>query len=232
MTKNNIARVRSSSKSVEEIIPSMPLGPLGGISLSIPETESANLKLPNPDLLNYYQGRESRILWIDCDIDVGVLEIAKTIIQYNREDEKIPVEDRKPIKILLYTYGGDGQACFSLLDVIKLSKTPVYTVNMGLAMSAGLLILLAGHKRFCLKHSLSLAHSGSGGTQGTYESTKAQMEDYEHFVEEMRSYILENTTIDKKLMSKKKNQEWYLYAEDQLRYHIVDKIIDNLEDIL
>ena len=151
---------------------------------------------------------------------------------FNRIDKDIPVGSRKPIKLLLYSYGGDGQACFSLLDIIALSKTPVWTVNMGVAMSAGLLILLAGHKRFCLKNSTALAHSGSGGTCGTYEQTEAQMKDYQRFVKTMRDYIVERTDIDSKTLGKYKSKEWYLYADEQTKYRVVDKIIDDIDEIL
>ena len=103
---------------------------------------------------------------------------------------------------------------------------------MGVAMSAGLLILLAGHKRFCLKKSTALAHSGSGGAQGTYEQTEAQMKDYKRFVDTMRNYIVDRTHIDTKTLNKYKTKEWYLYSEDQLNYGIVDKIVDDIDEIL
>jgi ATP-dependent Clp protease protease subunit len=190
------------------------------------------MQLPSPELLTYYRNLEDRVIWIDYGVDETILEVSKLIMYFNKLDKDIPIEERKPIKLLLYSYGGDGQACFSLLDIIALSKTPVWCINMGVAMSAGLLILLAGHKRFCLKHSTALAHSGSGGTSGTYESTEAQMKDYKRFVQTMRDYIIERTKIDSKLMNKKKSQEWYIYANEQVDLGIVDKIIDNIDEIL
>ena len=199
--------------------------------IMIPQTLE-NLQLPSPELLTYYRNLEDRVIWIDYGVDETILEVSKLIMYFNREDKDIPVEQRKPIKLLLYSYGGDGQACFSLLDVIALSKTPVHTVNMGVAMSAGLLILLAGHKRFCLKNSTALAHSGSGGASGTFEQTEAQMKDYKRFVDTMRNYIIERTNIDAKTLNKYKSKEWYLYSEDQVGYHIVDEIIDDIDKIL
>lgn len=190
------------------------------------------MQLPAPESVLFYHNRDNRTFWIDYDIDVSVLDIAKWIIQINREDAGIPVEQRKPIRLLIFSYGGDGAACFSLLDTIAMSKTPVYTYNMGIAMSAGFLILLAGHKRFCTLRSTALAHSGSGGTSGSYESTEAQMKDYKHFVQAMRDYIIERTNIDTKLMNKKKSQEWYIYAEEQVQLGICDKIINSIDDIL
>lgn len=191
-----------------------------------------NMQLPSPELLTYYRNLEDRVIWIDYGVDESILEVSKLIMYFNRLDKDIPVENRKPIKLLLYSYGGDGQACFSLLDIIALSKTPVWTINMGVAMSAGLLILLAGHKRFCLKNSTALAHSGSGGTCGTYEQTEAQMKDYQRFVKTMRDYIIERTDIDAKTLNKYKSKEWYLYSEDQTKYRVVDKIIDDIDEIL
>ena len=201
------------------------------LKIAIPQ-DLENLLLPNPQLLTYYLDLDDRIIWIDYGVDESILEVSKIIMYFNKLDKDIPVEERKPIKILLYSYGGDGQACFSLLDVIALSKTPVFTYNMGVAMSAGLLILLAGHKRFCLKNSTALAHSGSGGASGTFEQTEAQMKDYKRFVDTMRNYIIERTNIDAKTLNKYKSKEWYLYAEDQVKFGIVNEIIDDIDKIL
>lgn len=201
------------------------------LQIAIP-TKIANLKLPEPDLLNYYKLKENRIFWIDFDIDESIDEVCKDILQINMEDINIPVEERKPIKLFIYSRGGDGQACFMLLDVIKLSKTPVYTINAGISMSAGALILLAGHKRFCLKNSICLIHSGSGGATGTYEQTASQMKDYEHFVNRMREYIMERSTIDQKTFNKHKSHEWYIYADEQLKFGIVHEIVEDLDQIL
>lgn len=201
------------------------------LKIAIPK-DLENIQLPSPELLTYYRNLEDRVIWIDYGVDETILEVSRLIMYFNKIDKDTPVEERKPIKLLLYSYGGDGAACFSLLDVIALSKTPVYTVNMGISMSAGLLILLAGHKRYCLKNSTALAHSGSGGACGTYEQTEAQMKDYKRFVETMRSYILDRTNIDTKTWNKYKNKEWYLYSEDQVNYHIVDKIVEDIDEIL
>lgn len=201
------------------------------LQISIPR-DLENLQLPSPELLTYYRNLEDRVIWIDYGVDESILEVSKLIMYFNKRDQDVPAEERKPIKLLLYSYGGDGQACFSLLDVIGLSKTPVYTYNMGVAMSAGLLILLAGHKRFCLKNSTALAHSGSGGASGTFEQTEAQMKDYKRFVDTMRNYIIERTNIDVKTFNKYKNKEWYLYSEDQIKHHIVDKIVDDITEII
>ena len=200
--------------------------------LAIP-SEVATLQLPDPELLTYYKLLQERSFWIDTTVDQGVLELVKLIFKYNKEDEvnQIPVEERVPIKIFIYTHGGDGQACLSLVDAIKMSKTPVYTINTGIAMSAGAIILLAGHKRYCFKNSIALIHSGSGTAQGTYEQTAAQMKDYEHFIDIMKNFILENSKIDQKMYNKHKTSEWYIYAQEQKDLGIVDDILTSYDDL-
>jgi hypothetical protein len=48
----------------------------------------------------------------------------------------------------------------------------------------------------------------------------------------MRNYIIERTNIDTKIFNKYKNKEWYMYDKEQVDYHIVDKVIDDIDEIL
>lgn len=206
-------------------------GLLDELQIAIPK-ELENMQLPNPDLLTFYKDLENRVLWIDFSIDESILEMGKLIMRYNREDKDIAIEDRKPIKMLIYSYGGDLNACLSLLSIMKLSKTPIHTVNMGVAMSAGGLILLAGHKRFCLDYSIMLIHSGSGQQSGTYEQVKEQSKDYDHLVGLMKQFILDRTKIDIKLYNKHKTADWYIYPEEQVSLGIVDAVVSDISELL
>ena len=135
--------------------------------VAIPESV-ANLQLPNPELRNYYRDIEHRILYIDDQIDENLLELSKEIIRWNKEDKDVPIEQRVPIKIMIDSPGGDVSATWSFIKLIEISKTPIWTVNLCCAYSAGADILAAGHKRFAMPGTSVLVHSGScyyGGTQ-------------------------------------------------------------------
>lgn len=199
------------------------------LSALIPSNATA--QLPDPDLLSYYKDLDNRVIWVG-DIDDSCVNISQQIIRWNLEDRDIPVENRKPIKIMIFSYGGDGATCFNIVDTILMSKTPVYTYNMGVAMSAGAIILMSGHKRFCTKYSTCLIHSGSGGATGTYEQSEAKMKDYKHFVNNMRDFIIERTQIDQKLLNKKKAEEWYIYSDEQESLGIVNSIIEDINDLI
>ena len=203
-----------------------------GISIEIP-SPIENLQLPEPNLTMWWQNAlNHRTFWIDFDIDIDLLSIERMILDINRQDAGIEPEQRKPIVIWIYSYGGDLDCTLSFIDVCELSKTPIITINAGVSMSGGLMALLAGHKRYALKRSRALIHSGSAsGIGGTYEQNEAVMADYKRQIQTMRSYIVSRTGMDEKLYKKKQSAEWYLSAEEQLANGIVHGILTDLSAV-
>ena len=201
------------------------------IQIAMPEALE-NIKLPNPELITFYKNLENRVLWIDFDIDDTLTEMSKYIIQWNSEDRLTPLEDRNPIKILIFSYGGCPDNALSFIDVIKLSKTPVITINMGVAASAGSLIFLAGHKRYVMPRSQVLIHQGSAGVQGSTTAVMDVVDNIKKTEAIIKDYILENTKIDSKLYNKKCKNEWYLNAKECLELGVTNFIINDLDDIV
>ena len=196
--------------------------------LEIPKS-AENMQLPDPCLLRYYQDEADRILWIEGEITDDLLEISKSIMYYNRADKSIPVDERKPIKIFINSPGGYLDETLAFVKLVELSKTPVWTVNMGGAHSAAGLILMSGHRRFAMPNTSCVIHSGSGGVGGTYEQTVEQMKNYNVLVDKMREFILSKTKIDQKLFKKNKAKDWYIYTDEMLEYGIVDEIVADLD---
>ena len=147
----------------------IPEGMLGaGQNIIVPIIEeAANLKLPDPDLVDYYLDRSNRKIWVYGEITEEIVELNKLIMQYNMEDASIPVDERKTIFVYIYSGGGDSTAANSFIATIESSMTPVVTVNMGAAYSAAGLILLAGHKRYTMKRAEVMIHQGYAQVVGT-----------------------------------------------------------------
>ena len=197
--------------------------------------------LPMPEDYNYWKSRTNRTFFIDYEIgeeypdgskDNRVIEICKAIIQMNMDEKDIPKEQLKPIYIYIYTYGGDMADSLSLCDVCMTSRIPIVTIGMGITMSGGFLILLAGHRRYAFDHCQMLVHSGSAGFQGTAEQIEEAQKNYKKKLNEVKDYILSRTSIDEKVFNRNRSKDWYLKKEEVLQYHVVDKIIENIEEIL
>lgn len=201
--------------------------------LEIP-AEIENLKLPNPMLLDTYADRKNRLIFIDYDIDDTLLrEVGRQIIEYNRADKNKLVKDRTPIVILINSGGGSLDSTYATIAIMETSKTPIVTVNMNCAYSAAGLILMAGHKRYCMPRSQVLIHSGSAqGISGNYEDIQESTKSYKKMVEEMREFIISKTKVDKALMKKNQSRDWYLQTSEQIDLGVVDEMITNLDTIL
>lgn len=201
-------------------------------TITIPK-ELLDLNLPTPSELNYWQNRNNRTFYIDYDIDENyeLVELGKTIIQMNQDEMSISEEDLKPIYIYTFSYGGDLDQSQWFADLLESSRIPIITIAMGACMSGAFIIFLAGKKRYAFKHSQLLIHAGSAGFEGTASQVEEAQKNYKRQLENMKSYVLEHTSIDTKTYNRNKAKDWYLTGEDLLKYHIVDKLIDNISDI-
>ena len=203
------------------------------LNIVIPK-DIADIKLPDPDLLGHYKDIENRLIWIDGDIDECLLQdVGGQILEYNRQDKGIPVEERKKIVILINSGGGVLDSTYATIAIIERSKTPVITVNMSMAHSAAGLILLAGHKRYCMPRSQMLIHSGSAsGISGNYEDIQESTKAYKKIVEDMRTYIIEKSKIERSLLMKHSKSDWYLTDEEQINLGCADCELTDIDNIL
>lgn len=181
------------------------------------------------DELLYAEELENRELYLPEVIDDDVIaEVVSHIMRYNKQDKDVPVKQRKPIKIFINCYGGDVIACFSVIETIKLSKTPVYTYNLGKAFSAGGLILMAGHKRFTYKDSVVLVHQGSSGAQGTTGQVIDQVEFQKRQEVRIKAYILDSTKITPEQYKEKYKEEWFFFGDESIDLGVTDELIKEL----
>ena len=199
------------------------------MTLIIPEKVDG-LQLPDPYLLTYWQDEQERCFWSEGEISDSLYEISKQILRYNREDKGILIENRIPIKLFINSPGGDLDATMSFVQLVELSKTPVITVNAGMAYSAAGLILMSGHKRYAFPGSQCMIHSGSAsGISGTFEQTASFMDNYKKLIDDMKKYILKKTTIASRMLNKKKTLDWYIDEHGMIDNHIVDEIVTDLD---
>ena len=190
--------------------------------------------IPEPEEFNYWTARKNRTFYIDYEIDeaYSLVELAKTIIQMNIDEKDVPPENLEPIRIFIHSYGGDLEQANFFCDLVQTSRIPVITIAMGVAMSAGFLIFLSGHKRYAFKHTQMLVHAGSAAFAGTASEIEEAQKNYKKQIEEMKTYILERTDIDEKTFNKNKNKDWYLSIDELKKFNVIDGVITDISTIL
>ena len=206
---------------------------MDNITLQIPQPLE-NMNLPNPELLTYYSDLEKRIIWLEEEVTECTLEFVRKIIEWNREDEMNGLEpkDRKPIKIFFFSPGGDLDVNYALIDTIRLSKTPVYGINIGRCCSAAAYIYLSCHHRYMMNHSYFVFHQGSSQLSGNYNEVVAIMNDYQGQVAELSNLMKERTLYTEEEIMDNIVTEWYVRKEEALEKGVCHEIINDISILL
>lgn len=201
------------------------------IIVPIPENVE-NMQLPSPELVTFYKNCENRIIWLDDEVADYCLEYGRMIINWNLEDKGKPIDERRPIRIMIMSPGGSLEINNALIDIIKMSKTPVYGYNIGMAASAACFIFMSCHKRFAMPQSTFLLHKGSSQMGGTYDQVAAEMDEYERQIGELAVFIMDNSKISEETLAKYLGGEWYVTAKKAYEeYGFVDEIITDIDQL-
>lgn len=190
-----------------------------------------NLQLPDPELRNFYIDLDNRTFWLDDEVTPFLLELTRYIIYWNKEDKEVPIEQRKPIRILIFSPGGDLETYRSVSDIIQLSKTPIIGINMGVAYSAAAMIFLSCHTRLMLPSASVLFHKGSSQMSGSFNEVCSAMYEYQKQVEELSHIIEQKTTYTAEEIEDNMSGDWYIRAQDALEHGVCHKIVDNIEEL-
>lgn len=193
-----------------------------------------DVNLPSPEEVTYWQMRINRVFAIDYELedDYRCIELAKIIYQMNVEEKDIPEDQLQKITLLIFSYGGSLDQAQALCDIIEASRIPIITVCMGVAMSAGFLIFLAGKSRYAMPQACFLAHQGGASFSGNASEIEAAQNSYKKQLDQMRSYILSHTTIDRKTFDRNRKNDWYITGKEDIESLGIAKVIKSFDEIV
>ena len=177
------------------------------------------------DVINL-DGAVNREVYVG-DICSGLGQTVEGYIRFwNKYDDKrnIPIEDRKPIKIYIDSNGGCLSDTFTMIDAIKLSKTPVWTICTGAAYSGGFFTFIAGHRRFAYDHASFLYHEGATATGADAGKFRNYAEFYQKELEQLKEVTLKYTKITPEEYKEHIKDDWWMTAEEALKYGVCDEI--------
>ena len=117
----------------------------------------------------------------------------------------------KYLQLIINSGGGDLQAAFAVIDTMKGSAIPIYTVGLGCVASAAIAIFMAGEKgkRVLTPNTSILSHQYSWGTYGKEHELLATVKEYELTTKRMINHYKKCTGL-----TEKKIREFLLPAQD------------------
>lgn len=140
------------------------------------------------------------------------------------------IAPNKEIQLIVNSQGGYVTSGFAIYDTMKSISSPISTVCSGLAASMGSIILSAGTKgrRFIMPNARVMIHQPSGGAGGAASDIEIQMDEIIKTKKLGAEILAANCgqTVDK--IMKDFNRDYWMSAEESVKYGIVDGKIDRL----
>jgi len=134
----------------------------------------------------------------------------------------------KDIAFYINSPGGVVTAGLAMYDTMQYIRSPVSTVCIGMAASAGSLLLTAGAKgkRFALPNSQVMIHQPSGGAQGQASDIAIQAREILKTRERLNNIYVHHTGQPLAEIEAKMERDTYMTAIEARDFGLVDEVVE------
>lgn len=124
--------------------------------------------------------------------------------------------------------GGVVTAGLAIFDTMRYIKTEVSTICFGQAASMGAVLLAAGAKgkRYALPSSRIMIHQPLGGAQGQATDIEIQTKEILRIKKKLNQILVDSTGQSMKTIEKDADRDFFLSAEQAVKYGIIDEVIE------
>ena len=131
------------------------------------------------------------------------------------------------INLYINSPGGSITAGMAIYDTINFIKSEVSTICIGMAASMASIILASGErgKRYILPNSEVMIHQPLGGVNGQATEIKIVADRIIYLRNKLNEILSEKTKKPIDIIEKDTERDYYLNADDALKYGLVDKIL-------
>lgn len=163
-----------------------------------------------------------RIVFLAGPIDDNVASIViAQLLFLEAEDPK------KDIYLYVNSPGGSVTAGLAIIDSMNHIKPAVSTICVGMAASMGATILSAGAKgkRFALPNAEIMIHQPLGGVEGQASDIEITARRIMKNRENLSKILSKNTGQPLSKIEKDVDRDFFLDADEAVKYGIVDKVM-------
>ena len=176
--------------------------------------------------------KDRRIILNEEVNEQSMQKLRLSLLKIKRMDDinGIKIGDRKPIEIIISSYGGSIYECLGTIGLIEQFKNEykyeIITICSTKAMSCGALLLMSGSQRIVYKYATILIHKLSSTLWGNYDQMQIGHEEHVRLQNLLEKFIVDNTNIPMDLLKEKTFAlDWYISPKECLDLGIATKII-------
>jgi ATP-dependent Clp protease protease subunit len=163
------------------------------------------------------------IVFVTGPIDMAVANtFIAQLLFLQREDPE------RDISVYINSPGGEAYAGRAMYDTMKHVKNAIVTINVGLAASAGAMILCGGTKgkRYSLPGSFTMIHQVLGGAEGQATDVEIVAKHMVKLKEQYAEIISQETGQKYEKVKRDIDRDHWMDAKESVEYGIVDKVLE------
>jgi len=136
-------------------------------------------------------------------------------------------DPEKEIQLYVNTPGGSATAGLAIYDTMQYMRAPVSTICVGLAASAGAIILAGGTKgrRFALTYSRMMIHQPWGGAEGSVSDISIQTKEFLAIRQILNEVLAKHTGQPLERVERDTERNFWMSAEEAKEYGLIDDVI-------
>ena len=137
----------------------------------------------------------------------------------------------KDIFFYINSPGGSVSAGLAIYDTMQFIKPDVSTLCIGQAASMAALLLAAGDatKRFALPNSRVMIHQPMGGFSGQASDVEIHAKEILYLRQRLNEILARHTRQPMDVIQKDTDRDFFMGAEDAVKYGLVDKVLVSRE---
>jgi len=145
----------------------------------------------------------------------------------------LDAESHDPIKVVITSPGGHVDSGFAIHDIMRFVASPIMTIGAGWVASIAVPILLGApkDKRFCVPNTRFLLHQPSGGAGGQVADIRIEAQEILKIRERINSLVARETGQPVEKVAKDSDRNFWMSADEALKYGLVSKIIVNAGEV-
>ncbi len=170
---------------------------------------------------------ENRVVFLQGELyDGNANELVMKLLYLQSENR------RKDIHFYINSPGGSVTAAMAIYDTMQVLACPVCTYCVGLAASAGAVLLAGGAKgkRFALPHAKIMIHQPWGQIGGQVSDMEIQARELQQTRDSLNEILAFHTGQTIEQIAKDTDRDNYMTAEQAKAYGLVDKILTKQEN--
>jgi ATP-dependent Clp protease, protease subunit len=166
---------------------------------------------------------KERIIFLGTPIDSEVANVivAQLLLLESQASEQ-------PINMFINCPGGEVYAGLAIYDTMQYIKAPVHTNCVGIAMSMGSVILMAGEHghRVALPNSRIMIHAGSAGFRGNTPDLEIQAREVLALRDILESLYERHTSHPRSQLRRDMERDNFMNPQEAVTYGLIDRVVE------